>query len=97
MEEALAAGLGEGQIAQLVEDDEIQARELGGQSAGAALAGFLLEPVHQIDGVEVAAAPSRATSSSKASGARRSRPRTRRVWTKLKDDMPVSSHDVARA
>ena len=28
----------------------------GGQSAGAALTGFLLEPVHQIDGVEVAPA-----------------------------------------
>ncbi len=56
VEEELAAGSSEGQIAELVEHDQFEARELGGQMSCLADASFLLEAVHEIDGVEVAAA-----------------------------------------
>ena len=60
MEQSLAAGLGERQIAQLVEDHEVETGELGGQGPGLAVAGLVLQLVDQIDGVEVAAARRRA-------------------------------------
>jgi hypothetical protein len=55
MEEQLAAGLGEGQIAELVEDDEVEARQVVGQAPLAAGAGLALEPVDEVDGIEEAA------------------------------------------
>ena len=56
VEQELAAGLGEGEIAELVEDQEVEA---GDQVRGAALAfgaGFGVELVHQIDDIEEPAA-----------------------------------------
>ena len=40
MEQQLPAGLGEGEIAEFVEDDEVEAREVIGESSLAAGAGF---------------------------------------------------------
>ena len=55
MEQQLASGLGEGQVAELVEDDEVAPGQLIGEPALAAGAGFGLEPVDQVDDVEEAA------------------------------------------
>lgn len=52
----MPAGLGEGQIAEFVEDDEVHAGEIVGHAALAAGAGFGLELVDEIDDVEEAAA-----------------------------------------
>jgi hypothetical protein len=55
MEQQLPAGLGEGQIAQFVEDDEVEANEIIGQPSLAAGPGLAFQPVDQIDdGVEPA-------------------------------------------
>ncbi len=56
MEEQLAAGLGEGQVAELVEDDEVEAGEVIGDAALAAGAGLGFELVDEVDDVEEAAA-----------------------------------------
>src|SRR5690554_4215857 len=56
MEQQLAAGLGEGQVAELVEDDEVEAGEMIGDAALAAGAGLGLELVDEIDDVEEATA-----------------------------------------
>jgi hypothetical protein len=56
MEQELAAGLGEGQIAELVEDDEVEAGEMIGDAALAAGAGLGLELVDEINNVEEATA-----------------------------------------
>jgi hypothetical protein len=56
VEQQLAARLRERQITQLVEDDEVEAREIVGQpslSAGAAL-GF--QAIDEVDGIEEPAA-----------------------------------------
>src|SRR5262245_24394235 len=50
MKEQLAAGLGEGQIAELVEHDKIHTREIFGKPTLAAGAGFGFEPVDEVDG-----------------------------------------------
>ena len=55
VEQQLAAGLGEGQIAEFVEDDEVEAREIIGDAALASGARLGLEPVDEIDGGEEAA------------------------------------------
>jgi hypothetical protein len=56
MEQQLPAGLGEGQIAQFVEDDEVEADEIVGEPALAAGSGFAFQAVDQVDdGVEPAA------------------------------------------
>ena len=52
MEQELAAGLGEGQIAELVEDDEVQACEEVGEPSLSAGTSFGLEAIDQIDGGE---------------------------------------------
>lgn len=52
----MPSGLCEGQIAKLVEDDEVHAGEIIGHAALAAGAGFGLELVDEIDDVEEAAA-----------------------------------------
>ena len=55
MEEQLTAGLGEGEVAELVEDDEVHAAEVVGDAALAAGTGFGLEPVDEVDDIEEAA------------------------------------------
>ena len=54
MEQQLSTGLGERQVAQLVEDDEVEATEVVRHSALSAGAGLGLELVDQVDDVEVA-------------------------------------------
>ena len=49
MEEQLAAGLGEGQIAKFVQDHEVEAGEEVGHPPLAAGAGFAFQPVDEID------------------------------------------------
>ena len=56
VEEQLAAGLGEGQVAELVEHDEVHAAEMVGDASLAAGAGLGLELVDEVDDVEEAAA-----------------------------------------
>src|SRR5208282_4289168 len=56
VEEELSAGLGEWQIAELVENDEVHAGEIVGDPALAPGARFGLEPIDKIDGGEEAAA-----------------------------------------
>ena len=65
VEQQLAAGLGEGQIAEFVEDDEVEAGEIVGEPSLAAGATFGLEPVDEIDGVEEAAARAGADAASR--------------------------------
>jgi hypothetical protein len=55
VEEQLPAGLGEGEIAEFVEHDEVEPGQVIGDAALAAGAGLGLEPVDQIDDVEEAA------------------------------------------
>ena len=56
MEQQLPAGLGEGQIAEFVENDEVHAGEIVGDAALAAGARFGLQPVDEVDRVEEASA-----------------------------------------
>ena len=65
MEQQLAAGLSEGQIAEFIEDDEVEAREVIGEPSLAAGAGFGLELVDEIDGGEEAPARSSADAASR--------------------------------
>ena len=51
MEEELAAGLGEGQIAEFIEDDEVHAGEVIGEPALPAVAGFGFKPIDEIDDI----------------------------------------------
>ena len=51
MEQELAAGLGEGQIAELIENDEVHAGQVIGEPALSCIAGLGLEPVDEIDDV----------------------------------------------
>src|SRR5271166_1925137 len=65
VEEELAAGLGERQVAELVEDDEVHAGEIIGDPALPPRARLGLELVDEIDGGEEAAAPSGADAASR--------------------------------
>jgi hypothetical protein len=56
VEQELVAGLGERQVAELVQDDEVHAREIVGHAALAAGTALGLELVDQVDDVEEAAA-----------------------------------------
>ena len=56
VEQQLAAGLGEGQIAQFVEHDEVEAAEMVGELALPAGAGLGVKLVDEVDDVEEAAA-----------------------------------------
>ncbi len=56
MEQELTTGLGERQVAQFVEDDEVHTREIIGHAALASGAGLGLEIVDQIHSVEEPAA-----------------------------------------
>jgi hypothetical protein len=64
MEQQLAAGLGEGKIAEFIEDDEVEAREIIGDAALATSAAFGLELVEEVDGCEEASARSGADAAS---------------------------------
>ena len=58
VEEELAAGLGERQISELIENDEVQACHLIGETALSSVAGFSLEAVYKINHiVEAASCP----------------------------------------
>ena len=63
MEQELAAGLGEGQVAELVEDDEVHAGEVIGEPALASVAGLGFEPIDEIDDIVEPAARRRGCSS----------------------------------
>lgn len=52
VEQELAAGLGEGQVAQFIENDEVEAREIVRCAALLAPAGLGLQPVDQVDDAE---------------------------------------------
>ena len=54
MEQHLAAGPWEGQVAEFVEDDEIEPLELPGEGTGATVAAFGFETIDEIDGIEEA-------------------------------------------
>ena len=56
VEQQRPAGLAEGQVAQLIEDDQIQAQQARGDATGPALGLLLLQRVDQVDG-EVEAHP----------------------------------------
>ena len=56
MEQELAASLGEGQIAEFVEDDEVEAREIVSKPPLPASTCLRLQPVDEIDGRKEAAA-----------------------------------------
>ena len=58
MEEQLAAGLGEGPIAGLVEDHEVETAEMAGEPTLPPVAGFAVELIDEVDDVEEAAAGS---------------------------------------
>lgn len=55
MEEELPAGLGEGQIAELVEDHKVEATEQIGRAALAVIARLGIKLVHEVNHVEEAA------------------------------------------
>ena len=61
MKQQMPAGLGEREIAEFVEDDEVHAREIIGDPALAPGAGFRLQSVDEIDRIEEAAAHSNQT------------------------------------
>jgi hypothetical protein len=52
MEQELSASLGERQVTEFIEDDEVDAREIVGETTGAAGPTLCLQPVDEIDGVE---------------------------------------------
>src|SRR5690348_6588533 len=67
MEQKLAAGLGEGKIAQLVENDEVHPGQMLGEPALSSVAGLGLEPVDEIDDVVEATAGTIADTASRDS------------------------------
>jgi hypothetical protein len=64
VKQELPAGLGEGQIAEFVEDDEVHARQMIGEPSLPTVAGFGLEPVDEIDHVVKPAADAGADAAS---------------------------------
>jgi hypothetical protein len=48
----VSASLGERQVAEFIEDDEVKASEIIGETSLATSPSFGFEPVNQIDGVE---------------------------------------------
>src|SRR5271166_4397651 len=65
MEQELSTGLCEGQIAQLVKDDEVETREIFGEPSLAVGARLGFEPIDEIDGVEEPASGSRTDAASR--------------------------------
>ena len=64
VEQELAAGLGEGQIAEFVEDDEVHTRQMIGETTLPSVTGLGLEPVDEIDHVVEPAAGAAADAAS---------------------------------
>ena len=58
VEQQLPAGLGEGEIAEFVEDDEVEAGEIVGDASLTSGSGFGLELIDEVDGGEEAPARS---------------------------------------
>src|ERR1019366_1156744 len=85
MEQKLPAGLREREIAELIEDDEVEAAEIIGEPPLPAGPSFGLEPVNQIDGVEEPAARSGADTSA----------RDRHRQMRLARAGPANQNDVA--
>jgi hypothetical protein len=67
MEQKLAAGLGEGKIAQLVKNDEVHPGQMLGEPALSSVAGLGLEPADEIDDVVEATAGTIADTASRDS------------------------------
>ena len=65
MEEELAAGLGEGQIAEFIEDDEVHAGKVIGEPTLASVAGLGFEPIDEIDDIVEPAASAGADAASR--------------------------------
>jgi hypothetical protein len=65
VEQELAAGLSERQVAEFIEDDEVHAGQMIGETALASVAGLGLEPVDEIDHVVEPAADAGADASSR--------------------------------
>jgi hypothetical protein len=65
VEQQLPAGLGEGQIAEFIEDDEVQTGKIIGKPSLATSPPLGLKAVDQIDGVEEASARSGADTASR--------------------------------
>ena len=65
MEQQLPTGLGEGQIAELIEDDEVQTGEIIGEPSLPTGSPLGLEPVDQIDSGEESAARAGANAASR--------------------------------
>ncbi len=57
MEQKLAAGLSKGQIAKLIQDQEVEAGDQIGGSALSLRAGFGIQFIHQVDDIEEPSAP----------------------------------------
>jgi hypothetical protein len=68
VEQELAAGLGEGQIAEFIENDEVHAGQVFGKAALPGVAGLGLEPIDEIDHV---VEPAAGAGSNAASGNRK--------------------------
>ena len=65
VEQELSAGLREGEIAEFVENDEVEAREIIGEPSLAARPALGLKSVDEIDGVEEATPRARADTASR--------------------------------
>jgi hypothetical protein len=65
MEQELAAGLSEGQIAEFIEDDEVHAGEVIGEPTLASVAGLGFEPIDEIDNIVEPAASAGADAASR--------------------------------
>src|SRR6516164_5852415 len=85
MEQKLSASLGERQIAEFIEDDEVEAREIIGEARLAARPSFGLEPIDKIDSVEEPATRSGADATA----------RDRHRQMRLAGASPANQDDVA--
>ena len=100
MEQELAAGLGEWQISEFIEDDEVHAGQLIGEPALPSVTGLGLEPVDEIDnvvkpaGAESDAASGNGDGKMRLTGAGRSSvtmPGVRRIrWSFITRSIPAS-------
>jgi hypothetical protein len=103
VEQQLAAGLSERQIAELVEDDEVETGEEVGEPALTSGAALGLQTIDQVDGVEEAPARSAADTASgngdrkvRFPGAGRSSVMVPGVWDQKCGSRIRIIHDVAR-
>jgi len=92
VEQELAAGLGEGQITELIENDEVHAGQVIGNPALSTIAGLGLEPVDEIDDV-VEAAPG--AGSDTASGNRDGKMRLSRAGASDQDSVALLDEEAA--